>query len=116
MQSLAWSPDGKQIATGAFRRVVIWNAESLTVEREITTGLTDRIAALRFSPDGQQLIVADGRVAENGTVRIVDVGGANVGQQFAIRHRARVRVARGRASFARPRALRAGGATPSVAR
>ena len=62
MQSLAWSPDGKWIATGAFRRVVLWNGETLAQEREITGSLGDRIAALRFLPDGKQLLAADGRV------------------------------------------------------
>ncbi len=72
VQAIAWSPDGKQLVTGAFRRVVIWNPESLTKEREITGGLTDRIAAIRFLPDGRQLVIADGRVAESGTVRLAD--------------------------------------------
>jgi len=78
VQSIAWSPDGKQLATGAFRRVVIWNAESLTKEREITEGLTDRIAALRFLPEGNQLVIADGRAAELGTVRIADASAGKI--------------------------------------
>ena len=72
VQSIAWSPDGKHLATGAFRRVVIWNSESLTKEHEITNGLTDRIAALRFLPDGNQLVIADGRASELGTIRLAD--------------------------------------------
>jgi WD40 repeat protein len=77
VQSIAWSPDGRQLVTGAFRRVVVWSASELTKEREITEGLTDRIAALRFLPDGKQFVIADGRVAETGTVRIADaVSGA----------------------------------------
>ena len=73
VQSVAWSPDGKRIATGAFRRIVLWNGEMLAQEREITGGLGDRIAALRFLPDGKQLLVADGRVSEEGTVRVIEV-------------------------------------------
>ncbi|MEQ1862120.1 MAG: DUF1553 domain-containing protein [Chthoniobacteraceae bacterium] len=73
VQSIAWSADGKRFATGAFRRVVVWNAEPLAVEREITDELTDRIAALRFTPDGQQLVIADGRITESGIVRVADV-------------------------------------------
>lgn len=72
VQSVTWSPDGKRIATGAFRRVIFWTAEPLALEREIITGLTDRIAELQFRPDGKGLVVADGVVAEEGTVRILD--------------------------------------------
>lgn len=73
VQSIVWSADGKRLATGAFRRIVVWDAQSLAVERVITGELTDRIAALRFTPDGKQLVIADGRVAESGMVRIADV-------------------------------------------
>ncbi|MEO6788718.1 MAG: c-type cytochrome domain-containing protein, partial [Chthoniobacteraceae bacterium] len=72
VQSIAWSPDGKHIATGAFRCIVLWNGETLVQEREITAALTGRIAALRFLPDGKQLIAADGRISEEGTVRIIE--------------------------------------------
>ena len=78
VQSIAWSPDGKRLATGAFRRVVIWNAESLTKEHEITAGLTDRIAALRVLPDGNQLVLADGRASELGTVRLAEVNSGKI--------------------------------------
>ncbi|MDB6148878.1 MAG: translocation protein TolB [Chthoniobacter sp.] len=73
VQSVTWSPDGARLATGAFRRVLVWNAHDLSLERELTSGLTDRITAVRFTPDGHRLIIADGRVAEHGTVRIADV-------------------------------------------
>ncbi len=72
IQTLAWSPDGTRLATGAFRRVVIWNAAELSAERVIRDGLTDRITAVRFAPDGGRLAIADGRIAEEGTVRIAD--------------------------------------------
>ena len=73
VQSIAWSSDGKLLATGAFRRVMIWNGHSLAAEKIITTGLTDRISALRFLPDGKHLVLADGRVAEDGTVRLAEL-------------------------------------------
>ncbi len=73
VQSVAWSQDGKRIATGAFRRIVFWNCETLTREREIASGLGDRITALQFLPDGKQLLAADGRVSEEGMVRVLEV-------------------------------------------
>jgi WD40 repeat protein len=72
IQTLAWSPDGARIVTGAFRRVVIWNAAELSAERVIRDGLSDRITAIRFTPDNQRLLLADGRIGEDGTVRIAD--------------------------------------------
>ena len=72
IQSLAWSPDGARIATGAFRRVVIWNAQELSAERVLRDELTDRITAARFTPNGERLILADGRIAESGIVRVID--------------------------------------------
>jgi WD40 repeat protein len=83
VQSVAWSPDGKRLATGAFRRVVIWNPEALAAERVINSGLTDRIAALRFLPDGKQLVIADGRIAEEGTLRIADCDSGNITKSWA---------------------------------
>lgn len=73
IQSIAWTPDGTHLVTGAFRRVVVWNAESLASEQTITEGLTDRIAALRFLPGGKQFVFADGRVAESGTIRLAEL-------------------------------------------
>jgi mono/diheme cytochrome c family protein len=78
VQSLAWSPDGKHLASGAFRRAIIWEPEKLTVEHEITAGLTDRITALHFTPDGKQLVLGDGRTAESGIVRLVEAGSGAV--------------------------------------
>ncbi len=73
VQSIEWTPDGKSLISGAFRRVVIWSADSLTQRREITTGLTDRITALRVLPDGSRALLADGQVTENGIVRVLDL-------------------------------------------
>jgi WD40 repeat protein len=78
IQSIAWAPDNARLVTGGFRRAVIWNAESLTAEKTITEGLTDRVVALRFLPGGKQFVIADGRVAEIGTIRIADLESGTV--------------------------------------
>lgn len=78
VQSMAWMPDGKRLVTGSFRRVVIWNAEELQQEREITAGLTDRITALQVLPGGGQVLLADGSVAERGVVRVMDAANGQI--------------------------------------
>ncbi|MEW6306148.1 MAG: c-type cytochrome domain-containing protein [Verrucomicrobiota bacterium] len=72
VQSLAWSADGKWLASGSFRRVILWNTAGFNPAREITEGLMDRITALEFTPDGATLIAADGFTAQSGFVRLVE--------------------------------------------
>lgn len=72
VQTLAWSPDGRWLASGGFRRVVLRDASSLEIRREVTTGLAGRVTALRFSPDSTQLALADGVTGRSGIVRIID--------------------------------------------
>jgi WD40 repeat protein len=73
VQSIAWTPDGKKLITGAFRRVLVWNAEPLAQQREIQAGLTGRITALRPIANNTQVLLADGQEAENGFVRVLDI-------------------------------------------
>jgi hypothetical protein len=72
VQSLAWSSDGRQLVSGAFRRLVVWGLEPWGPQREIREGLTDRIAAVRLLPGSSQAVLADGLAGERGTVRVVD--------------------------------------------
>lgn len=73
IQSVAWSADGQRIATGAFRRVVIWNAREISAERVLRDDLSDRITAIRFVGKSPLAAVADGRIGESGTVHLVNV-------------------------------------------
>ncbi len=60
VQSLAWSSDGRWLASGGFRRLAFWNGESFKPEGEWTNGLAGRITSIKFLPDGDTFLVADG--------------------------------------------------------
>src|SRR6185503_13005677 len=73
VQALAWSGDGLWLATGAFRRLVLWDSQSFKPMREWTNGIVGRVTAIRFAPDGRALALADGITAESGFVRMLSV-------------------------------------------
>ncbi len=71
IESVAWSPDGKTLVTGGFRRVRFWDPETGSPRGDWTNGLVGRIRALAFAPDGLTLAVADGVEGRAGRVRLV---------------------------------------------
>jgi WD40 repeat protein len=73
VQAVAWSGDGRWLVSGAFRRLVLWDAESFRLEREWTQGLLGRVTAAEFAPDRKQLAVADGVMGQSGYVRLIGI-------------------------------------------
>ncbi|MDP7050624.1 MAG: c-type cytochrome domain-containing protein [Verrucomicrobiota bacterium] len=66
IQSVAWSPDGLRLATGGFRRVLLWNGANWSPGGELTD-LPGRVTAMAFTPDNATLITASnapGQAAE----------------------------------------------------
>jgi|GEM_PF-284442 len=60
LQSLAFSPDGKRLASGGFRSIRFWDTASpAKALREISAPFLGRITALRFLPDGKKILAAD---------------------------------------------------------
>ena len=73
VRSLAWSSDGQFLASGSFREIKLWRAATLEPLWSTSSNLLDRLTALRFTPDGKELIAADGATAQSGWVRILSV-------------------------------------------
>ncbi len=71
VESLAYSPDGKLIASGSFQEVVLWDAQTGQVRHKLT-GFDDRVVTLAFSKDGKLLATGGGPPSEDGEVRLYE--------------------------------------------
>jgi len=70
--AVAFSADGKQLVTGSYGLVTIWDLETGKPLKTITS-ILGAVNALRFSPDGQTLAVAGGQPSARGEVRLFNV-------------------------------------------
>src|SRR5207247_894300 len=73
VQSLAWSADGKWLASGGFRRIVLWSSDGSLMNRrqDITNGLVGRITTLQCTANGATWIVADGMPTQSGLLHFI---------------------------------------------
>jgi WD40 repeat protein len=72
VESLAYSPDGRFLASGSFQEVVLWDAMT-GLPRQRITGFADRVVALAFSNNGKLLATGGGPATTDGEVKIYDV-------------------------------------------
>src|SRR5262249_26858653 len=67
--AVAFSPDGGQLAAGAYGRVTLWDLKSGQPAR-VLTNVLGAVNDLKFSPDGALLAVAGGQPSAQGGPRL----------------------------------------------
>ncbi len=72
VESLAYSPDGRYVASGSFQEVLLWDIQTATIKQRLT-GFADRVVALAFSPNGKLLATGGGAPTEDGEIKIFEV-------------------------------------------
>jgi WD40 repeat protein len=77
VEALAFSPDGKYLASGAFQEVILWDAQTGVLRKRIS-GFADRVVALAFSSDSKLLATGGGAPAEDGEIKVFDATTGNV--------------------------------------
>jgi WD40 repeat protein len=71
VESLAYSPDDKFLASGSFGEVALWDATSGMLRSKLT-GFADRVVALSFSADGKLLATGGGVPTEEGEIKVFE--------------------------------------------
>ncbi len=77
VESMAFSPDAKTLATGSFQEVILWDVEKGTIKQRIK-GFADRVVAIAWSPDGKFFVTGGGAPTEDGEMKLFDAGGKEV--------------------------------------
>ena len=71
--ALAFSPDGKILAAGGYRGIVLWDLEAAKLLKRLGAGqLSGSVHALAFSKDGR-LVVGEGTPSGSGDVKVFDI-------------------------------------------
>jgi Planctomycete cytochrome C/Anaphase-promoting complex subunit 4 WD40 domain/WD domain, G-beta repeat len=72
VEALAFSADGKFLASGSFQEVSLWDVQT-GVLRQKLTGFADRVVALAFSPNGKLLATGGGPPSEDGEIKVFEI-------------------------------------------
>ena len=69
--AVAFSPDGKLLATGTYGRVTVWDLATAKPVK-VLTNVLGAVNDLKFSPNGKLLAVAGGQPSARGDLRLFD--------------------------------------------
>jgi WD40 repeat protein len=81
VDALAYSPDGKVLASGAFQEVALWDGKTGALQKKLT-GFADRVGALAFSANGKYLATGGGAPSQDGELKIFDVASCSLLQEI----------------------------------
>jgi WD40 repeat protein len=85
VESLAYSPDGKYLASGSYQEVVLWDARTGMLRKRLT-GFAERVVTLAFSNDGKLLATGGGAPSLEGELKIFDVASGKMLQNVQNSH------------------------------
>ena len=74
VEAMAYSPDGKTLASGSFQELTLWDAEKGTPKKRLG-GFADRVVSIAYSNDGMYFATGGGAPTEDGEIRIYDATG-----------------------------------------
>lgn len=83
LTAVAFSHDGKVLATSGYHEVQIWDIETQSLTRRVSS-VAERTYGLEFSPDGQFLAVASGTPGEYGEVALFETESGDLVQPLAL--------------------------------
>jgi WD40 repeat protein len=72
VESLAFSPEGRYVASGSYQEVIMWDVHTGMLFRRLT-GFAHRVVALAFSPNGKFLATGGGAPTQDGEIRIFEI-------------------------------------------
>jgi WD40 repeat protein len=82
--AVAFSPDGKLLATGGYQEVLLWDLANAKLLKRLGAGqVSDLVQAVAFRSDGRLLAVAEGAAHGAGAVKLFDVQAGQVAAAFA---------------------------------
>jgi WD40 repeat protein len=77
VESLAFSADGKTLASGSFQELKLWDVEKGTLKQTVP-GFVDRVVAVHFSADGKYFATGGGAPTEDGELKLFEAATAKL--------------------------------------